>query len=190
MSGAMTKIAIYGFIRVVFELLNTPEWWWSVLVLALGGVTAAMGILYATMQTNLKRLLAYSTVENVGIVFVGLGLALAFKENGLFGAAALAMTAALFHAFNHSIFKSLLFFGAEAVLTATGERNMERLGGLIHRMPVTAFVFLAGCMAISALPPLNGFVSEWLTFQAILLALSIGCHEGACHHPCYEGGAA
>jgi NADH:ubiquinone oxidoreductase subunit 5 (subunit L)/multisubunit Na+/H+ antiporter MnhA subunit len=122
------------------------------------------------MQSDLKRLLAYSTVENVGIIFIGLGLALAFEANAMPGAAALALTAALLHVFNHSVFKSLLFFGAGAVLAATGERNMERLGGLIHRMPRTAFAFLIGAAAISALPPFNGFVSEWLTFQAILLS--------------------
>jgi len=129
-----------------------------------------MGVLYALMQHDLKRLLAYHTVENIGIIFIGLGLALAFKAYGMLFAAALALTAALLHVFNHSLFKSLLFFGAGAVLTATGQRDMERLGGLIHRMPQTAFVFLVGCAAISALPPLNGFVSEWLTFQAILLS--------------------
>ena len=170
MSGVMTKVAIYAFIRVAFDLLATPQWWWSVLVLAVGAVTAVMGVLYAMLQDDIKKLLAYSTVENVGIIFVGLGLALAFKAAAMPAAAALAMTAALLHVLNHSFFKSLLFFGAGAVLTATGERNIEKLGGLIHRMPQTAFVFLVGCMAISALPPLNGFVSEWLTFQAILLS--------------------
>ena len=170
MSGVMTKVAVYGFVRVVFDLIAAPQWWWSVVVLGLGGVTAVMGILYAMQQTDLKKLLAYSTVENIGVIFAGLGLALAFKSSGMPAAAALAMTAALFHVLNHSLFKSLLFFGAGAVLTATGARDMEELGGLIHRMPETAFVFLAGCMAISALPPLNGFVSEWLTFQAILLS--------------------
>src|SRR5205823_2010483 len=124
--------------------------------------------LYALMQHDLKRLLAYHTVENIGIIFIGLGLALAFKAFGHAWAAALAFTAALLHVFNHSLFKSLLFFGAGAVLNATGERDMEHLGGLIHRMPQTAFAFLIGCAAISALPPLNGFVSEWLIFQAIL----------------------
>src|SRR5204863_5971269 len=170
MSGVMTKVAIYGFIRVIFDLLGQPSWPASVVVLFLGGITAVMGILYAMMENDLKRLLAYSTVENVGIIFVSLGLALAFQANELQAAAALAMTAALFHVLNHSIFKSLLFFGSGAVLTATGQRDMEHLGGLIHRMPLTAFTFLVGCMAISALPPLNGFVSEWLTFQAILLS--------------------
>jgi len=170
MSGVMTKVAVYGFVRIAFDLAGEPAWWWSMVVLALAGITAVMGVLYALMQRDLKRLLAYSTVENIGIIFIGLGLALAFKAYGMAQAAALALTAGLLHVFNHSLFKSLLFFGAGAVLNATGERDMERLGGLIHRMPQTAFVFLTGCVAISALPPLNGFVSEWMTFQAILLS--------------------
>ena len=168
MSGVMTKVAIYGFIRVMFDLLGQPSWPASVVVLFLGSITAVMGILYAMMEKDLKRLLAYSTIENIGIVFVSLGLAMAFQANGLKAAAALAFTAALFHALNHSFFKSLLFFGAGAVLTATGERDMDKLGGLIHRMPFTSFVVLVGCVAISALPPFNGFVSEWLIFQAVL----------------------
>jgi hydrogenase-4 component B len=170
MSGVMTKVAIYGFVRIVFDLLGPPAWWWSVVVLALGAITAVMGVLYALMQHDLKRLLAYHTVENIGIIYIGLGLALAFKVFDMPSAAALALTAGLLHVFNHSLFKSLLFFGAGAVLSATGERDMEHLGGLIHRMPQTAFAFLVGCVAISALPPFNGFVSEWLTFQAILLS--------------------
>lgn len=170
MSGVMTKVAVYGFVRITFDLLGPPVWWWSMLVLAIGGITAALGVLYALMQHDLKRLLAYHTVENIGIIFIGLGLALAFRSYGMVDAAALALTAGLLHVFNHSVFKSLLFFGAGAVLNATGERDMEHLGGLIHRMPQTAFAFLVGCVAISALPPLNGFVSEWLTFQAILLS--------------------
>ena len=170
MSGVMTKVAVYGFIRIVFDLLGAPDWWWSLVVLAIAGPTATMGVLYALMQSDLKRVLAYSTIENIGIIFVGLGLALAFKAEGLNWAAALAFTAALFHVLNHSWFKSLLFFGAGAVLNATGERDMEKLGGLIHGMPKTAAAVLVGCAAISALPPFNGFVSEWLTFQAILLS--------------------
>jgi hydrogenase-4 component B len=169
MSGVMTKIAVYGFIRIVFDLLGPASWWWSIPILAAGAGTAVMGVLYALMQQDLKRLLAYSTVENIGIIFIGLGLAMAFRAYDMGAPAALALTAGLLHALNHSLFKSLLFFGAGAVLTATGERNMEHLGGLIHRMPKTALFFLAGCVAISALPPFNGFVSEWLTLQAILL---------------------
>jgi hydrogenase-4 component B len=168
MSGVMTKVAVYGFIRVVFDLLGMPTWWSGIVVLIIGSATAVLGILQALMESDLKRLLAYSTIENIGVIFVSLGLALAFKANGMGLAAALALTAALFHVLNHSFFKSLLFFGAGAVLTATGERDMDKLGGLIHRMPVTSVVFLVGCVAISALPPFNGFVSEWLAFQAIL----------------------
>ena len=169
MSGVMTKVAIYGFIRIVFDLLGPNQWWAGTIVLVLGGITAVLGVLHALMERDLKRLLAYSTVENIGIVFIGLGLALAFRATGFQAGAALALTAALFHAFNHTLFKSLLFFGAGAVLNATGERDMETMGGLIHRMPRTSFAFLVGCMAISALPPLNGFASEWLTFQAVLV---------------------
>ena len=173
MSGVMTKVAIYGFIRIVFDLLGPPEFWWSMPPLTLGAITAMLGILSATIQSDLKKLLAYSTIENIGIIFVALGLALAFKANGMALPAALAFTAALFHVFNHSLFKSLLFLGAGAVQGATGERDIERLGGLIHSMPRTAFVFLGACLAISALPPLNGFVSEWLVFQAVLLSPSL-----------------
>ncbi|WP_375306962.1 hydrogenase 4 subunit B [Bradyrhizobium sp. A11] len=170
MSGVMTKVAVYGFVRVVFDLVPEPVWWWSMVVLLIGAPTATLGVLYALMQRDIKRVLAYSTIENIGIIFTGLGLALAFKAEGLDWVAALAFTAAMLHVFNHALFKSLLFFGAGAVLGATGERDMEKLGGLIHRMPKTAFAMLVGCVAISALPPFNGFVSEWLTFQAILLS--------------------
>jgi hydrogenase-4 component B len=170
MSGVMTKVAVYGFIRIVFDLVGSPEWWWGMVVLAPAAASAVLGVLYALMERDLKRLLAYSTVENIGFVFVGLGLALAFWANNVLWAAALAMTAALLHALNHSLFKSALFFGAGAVLAQTGVRDLEKLGGLIHRMPHTALAFLVAAAAISALPPLNGFVSEWLTFQAVLVS--------------------
>jgi formate hydrogenlyase subunit 3/multisubunit Na+/H+ antiporter MnhD subunit len=170
MSGVMTKVAVYGFVRIVFDLMGPSAWWWGAVVLLFGGASAVLGVLHALMEHDLKRLLAYHTVENIGIIFIGLGLALAFRANDMAGPAALAMTAALFHVFNHSVFKSLLFFGSGAVLTATGQRDMEHLGGLIHNMPSTALAFLIGSAAISALPPFNGFVSEWLTFQAILLS--------------------
>ena len=170
MSGVMTKVAVYAFIRVILDLVGEPDWWAGIIVMFIGGGTAVLGILSALMERDIKRLLAYSTIKNIGVIFASLGLALAFQANGMGAAAALALTAALFHALNHSLFKSLLFFGAGAVLTATGERDMEKLGGLIHRMPATSVVFLAGCLAISALPPLNGFASEWLVFQSILLS--------------------
>ena len=170
MSGVMTKVAVYAAIRILFDLAGPPQWWWGLIIILLGGATALMGVLYALFQSDMKRILAYSTIENIGIVFIGLGLALSFQANHLGVAAALALTAALFHAFNHSLFKILMFFGAGAVLAATGERDIEKLGGLIHRMPVTALAVLGGAAAISALPPWNGFVSEWLTFQTILLS--------------------
>ncbi len=168
MSGVMTKVAIYGLIRIVFDLLGPPVWWWALPFLLLGAATAVLGLLYAVLDRDLKRVLAYSTVENIGIIFVGLGLALAFKASGLAAAAAVAMAATLLHCLNHSWFKSLLFLGAGAVLHATGRRDFDGLGGLIHRMPATAALALAGVMSISALPPFNGFVSEWLLFQAVL----------------------
>jgi formate hydrogenlyase subunit 3/multisubunit Na+/H+ antiporter MnhD subunit len=173
MSGVMTKVAIYAFIRVVFDLLGPPAWWWGIPVLVSGAATAVIGVLFALMQTDLKRILAYSTIENIGVIFVALGLSLGFLTGGFGPAAALAMTAALFHVLNHSLFKSLLFFGAGAVLTSTGRREMGFLGGLLNRMPTTGLFMLVGCAAISALPPLNGFVSEWLVFQAILLSPSL-----------------
>ena len=169
MSGVMTKVAVYAFVRVAFDLAGPPDWRWSVPVLIVGGASGFIGVLHALMETDLKRTLAYSTIENLGLIFLGLGLALAFKANEMPEAAALAMTAALMHALNHTLFKSLLFFGAGAVLTATGARDMGKLGGLLNLMPATGLFMLVGAMAISALPPLNGFVSEWLILQAVLL---------------------
>ena len=170
MSGVMTKVAVYGFIRIVFDLNGSPAWWWALIVLAPASASAVLGVLHALMERDLKRLLAYSTVENIGFVFVGLGLALAFSANNVPWAAALAMTATLLHALNHSLFKSALFLGAGAVLTQTGLRDLESMGGLNHRMPRTSIAFLVASAAIAALPPLNGFVSEWLTFQAVLVS--------------------
>jgi len=168
MSGVMTKVAIYGFVRVVFDLLGPLPWWASPVVIVAGALTAVIGILFAINDGDGKRVLAWSTIENVGIIFAGLGLAVAFRANAMPGLAALAMTAALIHAMNHMLFKSLLFMVAGAVLNATGRRDLDALGGLIHRMPVTAALALVGVTAISALPPLNGFVSEWLMFQSVL----------------------
>lgn len=173
MSGVMTKVALYGFIRVVFDLLGPSAWWASPVVILLGALTAVLGILLAMMERDIKRALAYSTIENIGVIFAALGLTMAFRANGMTAAAALAFTAALFHIFNHMAFKSLLFMGAGSVLNATGTRDLDRLGGLIHRMPVTSFLVLIGAVAISALPPLNGFASEWLLFQAVLMSPAI-----------------
>ena len=168
MSGVMTKVAIYGFVRIVFDLLGPPAWWWALPPIVLGAITAVLGLLYAVLDRDFKRVLAYSTIENIGVIFVGLGLALAFRANGFAQGAAVAMTAALLHVLNHSWFKSLLFLGAGAVLHATGRRDLDGLGGLIRTMPRTAIFFLVGALAISALPPFNGFVSEWLLFQSVL----------------------
>jgi len=170
MSGVMTKVAIYCFVRIAFDLLGPPAWWWALPPIMLGAVTAVLGLLYAVLEGDLKRVLAYSTIENVGVIFVALGLALAFRANAQDGAAAVAMAAVLLHSLNHSWFKSLLFLGAGAVLHATGRRDLDGLGGLIRCMPRTAAFFLVGALAISALPPLNGFVSEWLLFQAVMAA--------------------
>ena len=173
MSGVMLKTAIYGIVRICFDLLKVFPWWWGGIVLVLGLISALLGVLYALMQHDLKRLLAYHSVENIGIIFIGLGLAMMFTSFHFPVLAALALIAALYHTLNHAMFKGLLFMGAGAVLHATHERNMEEMGGLIHRMPWTSALFLIGCISIAALPPFNGFVSEWLTFQAFLLSPSL-----------------
>src|SRR3989337_2167417 len=170
MSGVMLKTAIYGIIRITFDLIHVFPWWWGAIVLFLGLISTVMGVLYALMQHDLKRLLAYHSVENIGIILIGIGLAMIFTSFNLPILAALALIAGLYHTLNHAMFKGLLFMGAGAVLHATHERNMENMGGLIHKMPWTAAFFLIGCISISALPPFNGFVSEWLTFQAFLLS--------------------
>ncbi|MDE3240106.1 MAG: hydrogenase 4 subunit B [Paracoccaceae bacterium] len=168
MSGVMTKVAVYAVLRVVFDLLGPLPWWASPALILLGAGTAVLGIFNAAMADDMKKILAYSTIENIGVIFAALGLAQAFLAEGMRAAAALALSAALFHAFNHMAFKSLLFMGAGAVLTATGRRDLDGLGGLIRRMPVTAFLTLVAVTAISALPPLNGFASEWMVFQSLL----------------------
>jgi hydrogenase-4 component B len=168
MSGVLIKTGIYGFVRVSFDFLGPPPLWWGVTVLTVGTVSAVLGVLYALMEHDLKRLLAYHSIENIGIILMGLGAALMFLHTGHPLLATLGLIAGLYHTINHASFKGLLFLGAGAVLHATGTRNMEELGGLIKRMPQTAFFFLVGAVAISALPPLNGFVSEWLTYQALL----------------------
>jgi hydrogenase-4 component B len=172
MSGLLIKTGIYGLTRVFFEFLGPPPLWWGVTVLSLGTISALVGVLYALMQHDLKTLLAYHSIENIGIILMGLGSALLFLHTGHPLLATLALLAALYHTLNHALFKSLLFLGAGAVLHAAGARDMERLGGLIRRMPWTAGFFLLGAAAISALPPLNGFVSEWLVYQALLQGFS------------------
>jgi hydrogenase-4 component B len=170
MSGVMLKTAVYGVLRVTFDLIGQPEWWWGVVTLGAGLFTALYGVVFAAAQTDMKRLLAYSSIENVGIIFTGLGLAIVFHGVGMPALAALALIALLYHGLNHAFMKSLLFLGTGAVLHSTGERNLGRLGGLIHRMPWVAWLTLVGTLALAGLPPLNGFVSEWLLLQAFLFA--------------------
>jgi hydrogenase-4 component B len=168
MSGVLIKTGIYGLTRVFFDFLGAPPVWWGVTVLTIGTVSAVLGVLYALMQHDLKTLLAYHSIENIGIILMGLGAALMFSQSGHPVLASLALVAGLYHTVNHATFKALLFLGAGAVLHSAHTRDMERMGGLIKRMPVTALCFLIGAVAISALPPLNGFVSEWLTYQSLL----------------------
>jgi len=168
MSGVLIKTGIYGMTRVFFDFLGTPPNWWGVTVLTIGTLSAVLGVLYALMEHDLKRLLAYHSIENIGIILMGLGAALMFLHTNHRLLASLALIAGLYHTINHALFKALLFLGAGAVLHATHTRNMEEMGGLAKRMPQTALFFLVGAVAISALPPLNGFVSEWLTYQSLL----------------------
>jgi formate hydrogenlyase subunit 3/multisubunit Na+/H+ antiporter MnhD subunit len=168
MSGVMLKTAIYGLIRVTFDLVHTQIWWWGVVTLAVGLLTALYGVIFAAAQTDMKRLLAYSSIENIGIIVAGLGLAIVFVPYGQTVAAAVTLAAALYHTLNHALFKSLLFLATGSVMHATRERSLGRLGGLIHRMPWVAWLALVGTLAIAGLPPLNGFVSEWLLLQAFL----------------------
>lgn len=165
MSGVMLKIAVYGFLRFLF-CVTAPELWWGVLILIAGSSSALLGVIYALKESDIKRLLAYSSIENIGIVFIGIGLYLIFRIEGLESLALLSILGACFHAFNHALFKSLLFLCAGSVVHATGTRNIEAFGGLIKRMPGTSFLFLIGSVAIAALPPTNGFVSELMLFQA------------------------
>ncbi len=168
MSGVLIKTGIYGMVRVFFDFLTPPPIFWGLLILAAGSMSALLGVLYALVEHDLKRLLAFHSIENIGIILMGLGASLLFISFHQPALAALALVAGLYHTLNHACFKGLLFLGAGAVLHATGTRNMEELGGLIRRLPWTAFFFLLGAVAISGLPPLNGFVSEWLTYQALL----------------------
>ncbi len=168
MSGVMIKLGVYGLMRASLDWLGPGPAWWGVVILVAGTVSALIGVLYALVDHDLKRLLAFHSIENIGIILIGLGAALLFRQAGLHPLAVLGLLAALYHTANHAAFKALLFLCAGAVVHATGTRNMEELGGLVKRMPWTAACFLVGAIAISGLPPLNGFVSEWLTFQALL----------------------
>jgi hydrogenase-4 component B len=168
MSAVMLKTAIYAFLRVSFDLLHTHLWWWGGLLLALGLATALFGVVFAAVQVDMKRLLAYSSIENIGLIFAAIGLALIFSSFGMQALAALALTAALYHVVAHALFKSLLFLSTGCVLHATAERSLGKLGGLIRYMPWLAWVTLIAVLASAGLPPFAGFVSEWLLLQSFL----------------------
>ena len=176
MSGGMIKIGVFGMIKVGFDMLGASECqlWWGLVVLAIGCVSAVVGVTYAIHEQDIKRLLAYSSVENIGIILMGVGIAFVGVAMGNYILATFALMAGLYHVINHAMFKGLLFMGAGSVLYSTGTRNMQILGGLIRTMPVTAMCFLVGALAISALPPLNGFVSEWFTYQSMFDAAMAG----------------
>lgn len=171
MSGVMIKVAVFMLIRFLFSFLGGVCQWWGITIVILGVFSALFGILYALMETDLKRTLAFSSIENIGIIFLGLGMSIVFLASNQMSYASFALIAVLFHLVNHTVFKGLLFLGAGSVVSGTHTRNMEALGGLIKKMPVTAFCFLMGSIAISGLPPLNGFISEWLIFVSLLLGL-------------------
>lgn len=170
MSGVMLNVAIYGFLRVSLDLLHLRVWWWGGLLLAAGLATALFGVVFAAVQTDMKRLLAYSSIENMGLLFAGMGLTVIFSAYGMASMAALALTATLYHVASHAAFKSLLFLGTGSVLHATSERNLGKLGGLIRTMPWVGWLTLLGVLASAGLPPLGGFVSEWLLLQSFLFA--------------------
>jgi formate hydrogenlyase subunit 3/multisubunit Na+/H+ antiporter MnhD subunit len=172
MSAAMVNLGLYGLIRVEFDLLGGGPRWWGVLILAVGCLSALYGVLQASVATDLKRLLGYSTTENVGLMLIGIGAAAMFAADQNRQLASLLMGAALLHMVNHAAFKTLLFLGAGSVLRATGLRDLDRLGGLAARMPITTALFAFGALAAAALPPGNGFVSEWLLLQGLIHSLS------------------
>jgi hydrogenase-4 component B len=175
MSGVMIKAAIYALVRVLVDWDGTLPVWIGVLVLALGALSAVGGVVYALFQHDLKRLLAFHSVENIGIIALGIGACLVLHSEGHDLWASFALAAALLHTLNHAVFKALLFLAAGAFEKAVGSLELDRLGGLLRRTPWTGGAFLVGAMAIAGLPPLNGFASEWLTFQALL------------HIPAYSG---
>lgn len=177
MSGVMIKLTLYGLIRVLFQWLEPPGLWVGITLIAVGVLSCLGGVLYALMQHELKRLLAFHSIENVGIVALGLGASLVFRDIGQPTWSAIAFAAGLLHALNHALFKGLLFLGAGAFSKAVGDLELDRLGGLLRRMPWTGATFALGAMAIAGLPPLNGFVSEWLTLQS-LLHLGVASHLG------------
>ena len=169
MSGVMIKTGIYGFVRICMDVVGQGPTWWGIAIIVIGAVSSILGVLYALMEHDIKRLLAYHSVENIGIILLGLGASMMFRSDGLYTLSAIALIAGLYHTVNHALFKSLLFLGAGSVMHATHTKNMEDMGGLLRSMPYTGLTFLIGSVSICALPPFNGFVSEWITYQALIL---------------------
>ena len=176
MSGGMIKIGIFGILKVGLDLLSASgvQVWWGLMVMVFGAISSVLGVAFALQEHDIKRLLAYHSVENIGIILLGVGASMAAMALNSVGIAVLALMAALYHTFNHAMFKGELFLGAGALLYSTGTRNMEKMGGLFRRMPATAICFLVGALAISAIPPFNGFVSEWFTYQSLFNAAMQG----------------
>ena len=172
MSGVMLKVAVYGFLRFLLSVF-TPELWWGVLILTAGSLSALFGVIYALKENDIKRLLAYSSIENIGIIFTGIGLYVIFKVEGLESLALLSLAGACFHAFNHALFKSLLFLCAGSIVHTTGTRKIEAFGGLVKSMPATSALFLIGSVSIAALPPTNGFAGELLLYQAFFQSFAV-----------------
>src|SRR5574337_1094666 len=172
MSAVMIKMGIYGIISTVFDFAGfgtSPDYaWWGILLIAFGSASAIIGILYAVVERDIKRALAFSSIENIGIIFIGLGLSVIFASYHLVSLSVLALVASMFHTINHAFFKGLLFMGAGSVVYAAHTKDMEKLGGLVKRMPWTSLLFLIGAVSIAGLPPFNGFVSEWMMLQALL----------------------
>jgi len=187
MSGVMLKTAIYGFVRLVFDLMGGGPSWWGYLVLAAGAVSGVLGVLYAIAEHDLKRLLAYHSVENIGIIYLGLGASMIFTAHHALPWAAVALMGALLHSLNHALFKSLLFLGAGAIADATHTVDIEELGGLFNRMRVTGSVFLVACCSIVGLPLFNGFVSEWLTFRSFVAGATLASLSPAIVLPLMAG---
>jgi NADH:ubiquinone oxidoreductase subunit 5 (subunit L)/multisubunit Na+/H+ antiporter MnhA subunit len=172
MSGVMLKIAVYGLVRFLLDVF-TPDLWWGVLILAAGTASAVLGVIYALKEHDVKGMLAYSSIENIGIIFTGIGLSVIFTALNLHDLATLSLLGALFHSLNHALFKSLLFLTAGSVVSATGTRDIEHMGGLARRMPVTSALFFIGAVSIAALPPLNGFASELLIFMSFFSSVAV-----------------
>ena len=172
MSGVMLKIAVYGLVRFLLDVF-TPDLWWGVLILAAGIASAVLGIIYALKEHDVKGMLAYSSIENIGIIFTGIGLSVIFTASNLPLLATLSLLGALFHSLNHAMFKSLLFLTSGSVVSATHTRNIEHMGGLAQRMPVTSALFFVGAVSIAALPPLNGFASELMIFIAFFTSVAV-----------------